>query len=198
MAQRPNRPEESFLQKIGIFYLPPDVDITITEPRGYIDRRTLNWVSRTAYIVSRVDSKGNVVEETQVPAFESETRTKHHIWRDLKDTLTTMFNAIAIERGSFIDLRPVPRPKRPSEEFLHRVGVAHLPENVDVTVRNNGIDCARAFVIQQIGHGGKLVAETEISARDTRAHTPQMIWQKVGETLVHQFGALPLRGPRLV
>lgn len=195
MSKHPNRPEEQFLNKIGVFYLPDNVGITITDPQGYIDRQTLQWVSQTAFCVSEVDQAGKTIKATSVSAFQSAARSKQDIWNDLKQTLVADFNAIPVQQGLVTDLSPKIRPKRPSPAFLNHVGVAAIPHNVDVMIRDNGVDCAKAFIIQKVGNDGNTVSLAEIPARDTRAYTPAIIWQKVGEVLVKEFGAVPLSAP---
>lgn len=192
MRQRPNRPTQEFLHKIGIFHIQDDTDITFDDRVGHYDHVRKMWVSPRAFNVTRVDGEGTPLVRTIIPAFEHAARTKHDIWNHLRDTLVTSFNAIPVQRGLMVDLS-APRPKRPPETFLHAVGVKDIPHNVDVTIRDNGVDCAKAFIIQKIGNNGEVVSRAEISARDTRAYNAQVIWQRVGETLVREFGAMPLQ-----
>jgi hypothetical protein len=191
---RPNRPSEEFLTKIGIFYLPENVDITFCDKFGTLDRVRKEWVSPRAFVVSKVDNNGHAVKNALVSAFETAVRTKKAIWEELKNLLVDHFSAIPIQHRLVSNLKETVISK-PSEEFLKRVGVGHLPPNVKIFFRDAYYECGRAFIIRKLAEDGSMIFEAMVPARDTAAHNAISIWNEVGDTLIKRFGARPSMKP---
>ena len=82
----------------------------------------------------------------------------------------------------------VKRPRRPTRDFLDRIGIAELPPNVDVTFYD-GHENDTAFFVEKVNPKGQTVLATSINAWQSANRPIPRIYNDLRETLVEQFGA---------
>lgn len=91
------------------------------------------------------------------------------------------------------------RPQRPTQEFLARVGIQELPDNVDLTFQDGGgttgvsLALPRAFVIAVHDNNGGVSEQTVDAFEKPDLRTVDDIYADLNRTLLN-LGATPARG----
>lgn len=96
---------------------------------------------------------------------------------------------ILINKGN--DMAKMKRPRRPTRDFLDRIGIAELPPNVDVTFYDGHSDDT-AFFVEKVDRKGQTVLATSVNAWQRASRPMPTIYHDLRETLVEQFGAQPV------
>lgn len=194
MTERAKRPTDKFLLGIGIFHLQDDTDLRFHDARGrfemvrYEDGLYAGYRSDRSFLVTKVAPDGKIVRTTAIPAFETRNRTVKDIWGDLRSALVASYDAVPVESGLQEYFANCPR--RPTQEFLARAGITYLPHNTEITFQYGHVPVAQAFHVKKIGADGKPSHETEILARETGAHSREVILDTLGRKLAEEFGAI--------